>query len=185
MTDEAMDGTPKDDNPLDDVVKSFPPDTQLQISPATGIAAMGLNLSLKYHDINTVQDGTLYQQYKLEGKNLRGLTLDSVLETAKIFERHILEAPNRLTNAIMETITESIEAELDAKAGPLICELTIDGKTYTHEGWTITGKAVYELAGNPRIVMLKSDDPDVVVGNNDEYVIDLDVDFAREFYTQA
>ena len=45
------------------------------IAPAHGIAAVALSLALRYHDINTVQDGVLYQQYKMEGRNMTDLKL--------------------------------------------------------------------------------------------------------------
>lgn len=40
------------------------------VAPAQGIAAIALTMAMKYHDINTVQDGALYQQYKLEGEEI-------------------------------------------------------------------------------------------------------------------
>ena len=88
------------------------------ISPATGIASLALNFALKYHDINTVQEGALYQQYKLEGRNMRDLQLDMVLETATRLELHILAAPNRITDAVYEAIAHGIiEGEGEAEAG--------------------------------------------------------------------
>jgi hypothetical protein len=35
------------------------------ISPQVGLASIALNFAIKYYDINTVQDGALYQQYKI------------------------------------------------------------------------------------------------------------------------
>lgn len=69
----------------------------LPMSAAHGISAMAMTLALKYHDINTIQDGTLYQQYKLEGRNIHGLHLDMVFHTALQIEAHIIGSPNRLT----------------------------------------------------------------------------------------
>lgn len=94
--------------PLDELEQVCPPDTKLEISPATAIAAMGLNLSLKYHGIATVQDGALYQQLKLEGANIVPLRLQNILDTAKIFEEHILSAPNRLTAMVYNVIVEGV-----------------------------------------------------------------------------
>jgi hypothetical protein len=55
---------------MTDDFKELEPLKDTPIAPAHGIAAIALNMALKYHDINTVQDGLLYQQYKLEGKKL-------------------------------------------------------------------------------------------------------------------
>lgn len=83
------------------------------ISPEVGMAAIALNFALKYHDINTVQDGALYQQYKLEGRNMHGLHLDMVFETAMQIERHLLQTPSRLAVAVLEIACGDINAVLD------------------------------------------------------------------------
>ena len=100
-----------DANPLSDMSEVLPPDAKVQLSSGTAIAALGLSMALRYHDINTVQDGTLYQQYKLEGKDMHGLHIEHVLETAKIFEAHILSAPNRMSDQIMGALLTSLESE--------------------------------------------------------------------------
>lgn len=74
------------------------------MAPAHGIAAIALNMALKYHDINTVQDGVLYQQYKMEGKNLHALHLDHVFETAIRMEMHLLAASDRIAKVVVEAI---------------------------------------------------------------------------------
>ncbi len=75
-----------------------------------GIAAIALSMSMKYHDINTVQDGVLYQQYKMEGKNLHGLHLDQVLDTASKIEAWLLQAPERIAKLIIDQLPEEQEA---------------------------------------------------------------------------
>ena len=82
------------------------------IGTAQGIAAIALNMAMKYHGINTVQDGTLYQQYKLEGRNMRELNIDMVFETAIKIERHIVFSQNRVAAMLFEAMAE-VE-ELDA-----------------------------------------------------------------------
>ena len=61
------------------------------VAPAHGIAAIALNMAMKYHDICTVKDGAMYQQYKLEGKNLREINIDNVFETAIKIDIDVLE----------------------------------------------------------------------------------------------
>src|SRR3990167_8274411 len=76
----------------DDAVAGMPDEiTNSPVGQMVGISAIALNMALKYHDINTVQDGTLYQQYKLEGKNMHALHLDEVFHTAIQIEQHLVD----------------------------------------------------------------------------------------------
>jgi ribulose 1,5-bisphosphate carboxylase large subunit-like protein len=88
--------------------KDLEPVKDIAVAPAHGIAAMALNFALRYHDINTVQDGVLYQQYKMEGKNMVGLHLDHVFETAIRMERHILSSSDRVAVMIMDAVFEPV-----------------------------------------------------------------------------
>jgi len=71
------------------------------VAPAHGIAAIALTMAMKFHDINTVQDGTLYQQYKLEGRNMTPLHLDMVFETAIKIELHLLGGSDRIAAIVV------------------------------------------------------------------------------------
>lgn len=75
-----------------------------RIAPAQGIAAIALSMAMKYHDISTVQDGQLYQQYKLEGRNLVPLQLGMVFETAILMERHLIAASDRIADLLIEAL---------------------------------------------------------------------------------
>ena len=79
------------------------------IAPAHAIAAVALNMAIKYHDIATVQDGTLYQQYKMEGRNLRELHLNDVFETAILMEMHLLGSSERIAKMLIEAIEVRVE----------------------------------------------------------------------------
>jgi hypothetical protein len=79
------------------------------IAPAHGIAAIALSMAMKYHEINTVQDGALYQQYKIEGKNMVPLHLDMVFETAMRIERHLLASSDRIADIVVEALEAGIE----------------------------------------------------------------------------
>lgn len=81
------------------------------VAPAMGVAMIALNMALKYHDINTVQDGTLYQQYKLEGRNLHALHLDHVFETAKRIEMHLLTSSHEIAKLMDEGVIDALMAE--------------------------------------------------------------------------
>ncbi len=90
-------------------LKALEPIANAPVAPAHGIAALALNMALKYHDINTVQDGALYQQYKLEGRNMRELHLDAVFETAIRIEAHLLGASERIAKLVIDAIEVAVE----------------------------------------------------------------------------
>jgi len=63
-------------------------------------------MAMKYHDISTVQDGALYQQYKLEGKNMTPLHIDMVFETAMQIEKHLIRSHKRIADALLAHLVE-------------------------------------------------------------------------------
>src|SRR5690348_10454121 len=80
------------------------------IGPMIGVAAIALNMAMKYHDISTVQDGQLYQQYKLEGRNMVSLHLDMVFHTAMQIEEHLISANKRVAKLmVLAVIDETTE----------------------------------------------------------------------------
>ena len=84
-------------------------DTPVATAPA--IAVIALEMAMKYHDINVVKDGALYQQYKLEGRNMRDLHLDMVFETAMKIEVWLLGASERIASLVVEAIANGVEEE--------------------------------------------------------------------------
>jgi hypothetical protein len=105
MTDQTLDGGGEEFKEL--VAQA--PDTK--VAAAHGIAAIALSMALKYHDINTVQDGQLYQQYKLEGRNMRDLNLDTVFETAIRIEMHLMAASERIAQIVVDALSVTLEDE--------------------------------------------------------------------------
>ncbi len=98
------------DNELTELAKvggDFP------VAPAQGIAAVALTMAMKYYDINTVQDGTLYQQYKMEGKNLEPLSIHSVFEVAKQIEAHLMAANDRIASIVIDALTIEVDDDED------------------------------------------------------------------------
>lgn len=80
------------------------------VAAPMAVAMIALNMALKYHDINTVQDGALYQQYKLEGKNMTGLHLDHVFETARRIERHLLISSREISEIMVTGVIDALQA---------------------------------------------------------------------------
>ena len=94
-----------------EIFKELAPIGDVPIAPAHGIAAIALNMAMKYHDISTVKDGALYQQYKLEGRNLTYLHIDMVFETAIQIERHLLGSSDRIAKLIADALEVQVEDE--------------------------------------------------------------------------
>jgi hypothetical protein len=99
---------------LDDPVKDLGPLKDAPVAPAHVVATIALSMAVKFHDINMVKDGALYQQYKLEGKNFRPLTLDTVFEDAIKIEAWLLGASDRIAKLIVDAIAVKVE---DDEAG--------------------------------------------------------------------
>lgn len=79
------------------------------VAPAHGIAAIALSMALKYHDISIIKDGVLYQQYKLENRNIESIHLDHVLATAERLEVWLLGASDRIAKLIVDAVEFHVE----------------------------------------------------------------------------
>ena len=100
-------------DPKDDFKELAEHAPDLPVAPAHGIAAIALSIAMKYHDMNMVKDGALYQQYKLEGKNLRTIELNDVFETAIKIEKHLLCSSDRIAKVIVDAIDIKVSEEAD------------------------------------------------------------------------
>jgi hypothetical protein len=104
------------------------PAADAKIGPFIGVASIALNMAMKYHDISTVQDGALYQQYKLEGKNMTALHIDHVFETAIQIEEHLIRANKRVAAVMLSSLVEMDEAEDPAESSPSSPPVTTEGE---------------------------------------------------------
>lgn len=94
-----------------DLAKELGPAADAPIGPNIGIASIALNLAMKYHDIGTIQDGALYQQYKLEGRNIVPLHIDMVFETAIQIEKHLIGSHKRVAEVLLAHLADLDAAE--------------------------------------------------------------------------
>lgn len=133
MTDTTHD---EPDNPLSELAKD-PHFADVPMAPAHALATVALNMSLKYHDINTIQDGVMYQQYKMEGRNMQDLHLDVVFDTAKRMEAHIMNAPSRLAATIMLDVLDSVAETDEEKSGVEELRSQMDESFSDEDPWTI------------------------------------------------
>lgn len=85
------------------------------VAPAHGIAAIALSMAIKFHDTSTIQDGTLYQQYKLEGKNIQPLMLDHVLATAAQLELWLIGSSERIAKLVVDAIASESTVSANAE----------------------------------------------------------------------
>lgn len=109
------------DAPFKDIV-ALGADTP--IAPAHAIAAIAMNMAMKYHDIDTVQEGALYQQYKLEGRNMTPLHLDHVFETAERIELWLLGSSERIAKIVIDAVVAGDETEADELQAEADAEVT-------------------------------------------------------------
>ena len=85
---------------------SLDPIRDAPIPTLEAIAAVALSMAMKFHDTCMVKDGTLYQQYKLEGRQLVPLDMATVFNTAIEIERHLIGAPSRIVAVLDEHESE-------------------------------------------------------------------------------
>lgn len=88
----------------DDVFEGLDPIKDVPIAPAHGIAAIALSMALKYHNMTVIKDGAMYQQYKLEGKNMRPMDLDLVFETSMKIELYLLSSSKRIAGIVIDAL---------------------------------------------------------------------------------
>ncbi len=93
-----------DSNPMKEMLGDLAPIKDAPLAPSHGIAAMALSMALKYHDIAIIKDGTMYQQYKLEGRNMREIHLDIVFETAMQMESWLIGSSDRIAKIVVDAI---------------------------------------------------------------------------------
>jgi hypothetical protein len=115
---EKVDGTIVIDGDPKALAEELGEAANAPIGPNIGVASIALNMALKYHDINTVQDGQLYQQYKLEGRNMQNLHLDHVFDTAVRIEAHLIGAHRRVTALLLNAMEDLDVMEAEAKGQP-------------------------------------------------------------------
>ena len=96
------------DEPEDNPFKAMEPISDTKVAPGVGVAAIALSMAIKYHDISTVQDGELYQAYKMEGRNLTPLHIDMVFETAIKMEKHLLAGSSRIAGLIVDALEAGV-----------------------------------------------------------------------------
>lgn len=129
----------KTDNALDVVAKHLP---DAPIPSMVGVGAVALQMALQYWNINTVQDGVLYQQYKMEGKNLGGLHLDQVFETAIRMEQHLMRTNERVADMVIQTLEIGMDNEASVKK--MIYDF-INGDVPTHPEPSVLAKNYLNL----------------------------------------
>ena len=92
------------DAPTD--LQGLEPLKDVPVAPSHAIASIALNMALKYHDMQMIPDGLTYQQYKMEGRNIREIGLTDVFETAIKMEAFLLGASDRIAKLVVDAISQ-------------------------------------------------------------------------------
>jgi hypothetical protein len=88
-------------NSLQTIHEALPEAT---LPPMVGVGAIALQMAMDYHDTTIIKDGVMYQQMKMEGKNIGVLGLGDVFETAKLIEIHLMGTSDRIAGLVVETL---------------------------------------------------------------------------------
>jgi hypothetical protein len=94
-----------------DDFKELAPMGNSPVAPAHVVASIALNMAMKYHDMSIVKDGALYQQYKLEGRNIRTIGLDDIFADAVRIEAWLLGSSDRIAKLIVDAINDGPEGD--------------------------------------------------------------------------
>ncbi len=105
MSDEI---DPRGDEPA---FAGLEPIKDAQMSPGVALGAVALNMAMKYHQMQMIPDGLTYQQYKMEGRNIREIGLVDVFETAMQIEVHLMGSSERIAAVIFDVISAPDDEE--------------------------------------------------------------------------
>jgi plasmid maintenance system antidote protein VapI len=107
---------------------SIPGGEDLPINPMVGIGAIALNMAINYLDMTVVKDGQLYQQLKIEGKEIKGVSLETAFHYAKQIERHLMGTSDRIAGIVLDAISHGIASDEEGNqpVGEFIEALIID-----------------------------------------------------------
>lgn len=72
------------------------------------VRSIALTIAQRHTGDTVVKDGVMYQQYKMEGKNLKPLSYDDVLKAAIVFERYLW---GEFSKGIMENAMEATSTD--------------------------------------------------------------------------
>jgi hypothetical protein len=87
--------------------------SEAPIAPGTAVAAIALKMAMTFTGMSLVTDGILYQQYKLEGRNIASIDISWVFEVAIQIERHLLGGSDRIAEMLLEGISHNLIADSD------------------------------------------------------------------------
>lgn len=93
-------------NPIQQIADHLP---DAPIPPMIGVGAIALQMAMQYHDATVIKDGVLYQQMKMEGKNISCLGLDDVFDTAKRIEEHLMGSNERILKLTTEVLIDAVK----------------------------------------------------------------------------
>lgn len=83
--------------------------TPLDLTPDQKLRSMALMLSISFHKDTVIKDAGMYQQYKMEGRNMSPLDDETVIKTALRYETFIRcgESPERM--ALITQVADELD----------------------------------------------------------------------------
>lgn len=88
---------------------SMEPIRDAPMTTSMAIAAISLNMAMKYHDFTVVKDGVMYQQLKMEQKEMRTIQFEDVLETADRIRDYLIESESVIRSMMTESVMNVLE----------------------------------------------------------------------------
>ena len=104
-------------NPMEEMIASVPSvaNMQLDLTKDEKLRTTALMLAVRYHQDTVVKEGELYQQMKMDQKQLRTTSAKIVVEYAWEFEKYLRgesETVQRLEEALLDRIERRLVEEL-------------------------------------------------------------------------
>lgn len=91
--------------------------SQQRLPLSMALRSMALTIAQKHCGDTVVSEGNLYQQLKMDGKLGGPLTVDHVINTARVFERYLWgEFSRGLAEEAMESVLGEVEEVISKKA---------------------------------------------------------------------
>lgn len=97
-----------------------------KVSPGLAVASIALSLAVTYHTNSIIKDGAMYQQLKLEGKDIKSSGVEDVIDIARQFEIHLLQSSERIAGIIIDAATEYMENDLTPSQSSRVGTLVYD-----------------------------------------------------------
>jgi hypothetical protein len=88
-------------------------DTPLDLTKDEKLRSMALMLAIRHHGDTVIKDAGIYQQYKMEGRNMQPLNDELVIATAVRYEAFIRCGENAERMAFIEQVADKLDEMIE------------------------------------------------------------------------